>query len=560
MKIPPVKDYLLSDPISDQAYRELENIVGPAYITREPAVLDGYAWQPLWNEGPEMWVHRPIAVVLPASTEEVQAVVKACNRHGLKFKAICTGWGALSGPRSGNVVQIELRRMDRILEIDEKNMYMVVEPHAIGGQIIAEVMRRGLHTHIVSSGAASSPLASATSCVGCAPDGTYMNWSSRNLLGVEWVMPDGEIVRLGSLGSSGEWFSGDGPGPSLRGVLRGRLGAFGGNGVFTKCALKLYNWPCQPVPEPAGLMYDTELPIPPNCKVLGLFFPNRMAMADATQAITVEGVGYNAFKPGMGSLLGLAIPHLLHHDSWKRAKMLKKLIHEFNHIFLEILVTDSPEELDWQESVIKEEVLKHRGIVVDMDMIGMGEMVFWTFMLGSSYPIFFRPAGMFITAYGQDESHHSMVLMSPMGEDIKRKYIDQGSILDDGSDSGIHFLMEEGCCSHYEEPMEFDHRDYKQASAIVPVEMEFTILQTQRCMESGMTNPLLRELFGPAIAGYPRWQKAWARSIDPAGSAEDYLYVQEPEEGQTLPVGPELAQGLLDIAGKLAWGEDGPPD
>ena len=77
--------------ISSDAYRELQEAVGEENVSREPAVLDGYAWQPFLNEDPELWVFRPEAVVLPASTSEVQAVVRACNRHGLKFKALCTG-------------------------------------------------------------------------------------------------------------------------------------------------------------------------------------------------------------------------------------------------------------------------------------------------------------------------------------------------------------------------------------------------------------------------------------------------------------------------------------
>jgi glycolate oxidase len=554
------KDYLISPPISEEKYQALEAIVGPEFITREPAVLDGYAWQPLWNKGPEMYIHRPIAVVLPANTEEVQAIVRVCNEMGIPYKAFSTGWGVFAGCKMENEILIELRRMDKIIEIDEKNMYIVVEPHAIGGQIIAECMARGLHCHIVSSGPASSPLASATSFCGTAPDGTYMNWSPRNLMGVEWVLPDGEIVRLGSLGSSGDWFSGDGPGPSLRGVLRGRLGAMGGNGVFTKVALKLYNWPCQPKPEPDGFLYDTELPLPPNCKVYTLFFPDRNSMADATQAITVEGVGYNAFKPGMGSMLGIAIPHLLHKESWRNSKGLKTLIHDFNHLFMEILVTDSPEELDFQESVIREEVARHGGIMVDMEPIGMAEFSFWTFMLATAYPIFFRPAGMFITAYGQDESHHSMVAMSPKGEDIKRKYIKEGSILDDGSDSGIHFMMEESTCSHYEEPVEFDHRDYKQASAILPFETEFNILQVSCCMEPGNTAPDSRVLFGPAIANYQKWQKMWANSINPNKVADDYYYAADPIPGKSVSLKPELLKQILEMSKNGAWGPDGPPD
>ena len=39
----------------------------------------------------------------------------------------------------------------------------------------------------------------------------------RNYLAVEWVTPEGEMLRLGSLGSSDEWFSGDGPGNIVEG-------------------------------------------------------------------------------------------------------------------------------------------------------------------------------------------------------------------------------------------------------------------------------------------------------------------------------------------------------
>ncbi|MDY6794510.1 MAG: FAD-dependent oxidoreductase [Actinomycetota bacterium] len=129
--------------ISDEAYMELERVVGEDNVSREPAVLDGYAWQPFLNEDPSLWTPRPAAVVLPASTPEVQEVVRACNRHGLKFKALCTGWGVHAGPTSKGVVQIDLRRMNRILEIDEKNMYAVLEPYVSGAQLQAESMKRG---------------------------------------------------------------------------------------------------------------------------------------------------------------------------------------------------------------------------------------------------------------------------------------------------------------------------------------------------------------------------------------------------------------------------------
>ena len=223
--------------ISTDAYRELEKTVGAENVTREPAMLDSYSWQPFLNMGESLWVTRPVAVALPASTGEVQEIVRACNRNGLKMKAISTGWGAQNGPTSEDVVLIDLRRMDHIVEIDEENMIAVVEPYVCGGELQAECWKRGLNTHIVGAGPHASPLAGATSMHGCGNDSISMSTSSRNVLGVEWVLPSGEVLRLGSPGSGCGWFSGDGPGPSLRGIMRGTSGAFGGYGVFTKVAM-----------------------------------------------------------------------------------------------------------------------------------------------------------------------------------------------------------------------------------------------------------------------------------------------------------------------------------
>ena len=69
-----------------------------------------------------------------------------------------------------------------------------------------------------------------------------MGYNNRNVLGVEWVLPNGELLKLGSLGSGSGWISGDGPGPSLRGILRGTVGAMGGFGVITAAAIRLYQW------------------------------------------------------------------------------------------------------------------------------------------------------------------------------------------------------------------------------------------------------------------------------------------------------------------------------
>ena len=299
-------NYLIGQPIKDEAYKELEAIVGPEFITREPAVLDGYAWQPLWNKGPEMYLHRPIAVVLPASTEEVQAIVALLQQaQDPTFKAFCTGWGVFAGCHDGE------RDPHRAAPHGQDPRDRREEHVHRGG---APRHRRPDHRRVHEPGPALPHrlLGAGFLAPGqrhlllrLAPDGTYMNWSPRNLLGVEWVLPDGEIVRLGSLGSTGEWFSRRRPRPlAARRAARppGRHGRQRRLHQVRPEALQLA------LPAGAGArgpaVRHRAAELPPNCKVLSLFFPNRMAMADATQAITVEGVGYNAFKPGMGSHAG----------------------------------------------------------------------------------------------------------------------------------------------------------------------------------------------------------------------------------------------------------------
>ncbi|MGB2798908.1 MAG: FAD-binding oxidoreductase, partial [Dehalococcoidia bacterium] len=80
--------------LTGNVYQVLEDIVGPGNISDEAVILDTYAFQYLAEtETGTKFCARPGAVVLPGSTEEVQAIVKTCNRYGVKYKALSTGWG-----------------------------------------------------------------------------------------------------------------------------------------------------------------------------------------------------------------------------------------------------------------------------------------------------------------------------------------------------------------------------------------------------------------------------------------------------------------------------------
>ena len=209
--------------LSIDIYKEFEDVVGVDNICDDPAIMPAYKDNQFG------------AVIMPGNTLEVAAIVKLCNKHKIIFRPICTGWTGVFVPGS---LLIDLRRMNRIIEINEKNMYAVVEPYVISAELQAETFKRGLHFCVKGAG---------TNCAAMLRGHGHLDETTsgddRNHLAVEWVSPEGEIINTGSMGSSGEWFSGDGPGPSLRSVLTSAVPPGASPGIFTKAAVKLYHWP-----------------------------------------------------------------------------------------------------------------------------------------------------------------------------------------------------------------------------------------------------------------------------------------------------------------------------
>jgi hypothetical protein len=288
---------VVSATISDEAYQALEDIVGEANVSRDPAVLDSYAFQylaELVRPRGSHFMPRPAAAVLPGSTEEVQAVVRLANKHHLKVKPLGTGWYLFNAPVKDEdpTLQLDLRRMDRILQIDEKNMLAVVEPYVIHAQLQAEVLKLGLNINIPGVGCSSSIVASACAYAGGGPSTYFMGGNAENLLGLEWVTPEGEIIRTGSLGSDSGWFCAEGPGPSVRGICKGAIGSRGGLGVYTKCAIKLAPHFGQTEWKPEGTLPAYRLPVHDHLRVYTVAVPSWDAWAEIYYQIYENEIGY----------------------------------------------------------------------------------------------------------------------------------------------------------------------------------------------------------------------------------------------------------------------------
>jgi len=114
----------------DAALQAFRQAVGTDWVFTSEEDLHLYrdAYSPYWGEPEE---RRASAAVAPKSTEEVQAVVRIANRYKIPLYAISTGknlgYGGSAPTYTGSVV-VDLKRMNRILEVNEQQAYCVVEP------------------------------------------------------------------------------------------------------------------------------------------------------------------------------------------------------------------------------------------------------------------------------------------------------------------------------------------------------------------------------------------------------------------------------------------------
>lgn len=150
----------------------------------------------------------PSAVIAPASVEEVQAVVRIANEHGLKLWPISRGKNLGYGgaaPVLANSVTLDLGRMNRILELDERLGYCVVEPGVGFFDLFDKIREEKLDLWMSVPGNAWG------SVIGNALDrglghGPYMDHSN-NICGMEVVLPQGELMRtgMGAMANNSTW-------------------------------------------------------------------------------------------------------------------------------------------------------------------------------------------------------------------------------------------------------------------------------------------------------------------------------------------------------------------
>ena len=219
--------------VSPEVVAALRDLVGDKHVLfDEPERMERYAHDEV--AGAE-YAHMPDVVVKPDGADEIAEILRLANRERIPVTPRGAGSGLSCGavPVYGGIL-LSLERMDRILEIDTENMTITVEPGLVTNEINEAVREHGLFY-------AGYPMSLESCFVGGnvaenAGGGRAIKYgvTGRYVLGLEVVLPTGEIVQLGGKRVK------DVTGYDL---IHLTVGSEGTLGVFTQITLRLVPLP-----------------------------------------------------------------------------------------------------------------------------------------------------------------------------------------------------------------------------------------------------------------------------------------------------------------------------
>ncbi|HET6303306.1 MAG TPA: FAD-linked oxidase C-terminal domain-containing protein [Myxococcota bacterium] len=235
-------------------------------------------------------LHRaaPGAVVFPRTTAEVAEVVRACRRAGVPFVPRGAGTGLSGGAVAleGGVV-IECSRMGRILALDAENRFAVVQPGVVNAALSKAAAPFGLLYAPDPSSQLACTIGGNVAENSGGPHTLKYGATTNHVLALELVLPDGEVVRLGSP-------TGFGAGYDLVGAVVGSEGTLG---VVTEATVRLV-----PIPEAVETLLGIFPDVVSACRAVGDviragFVPAALEIVDRRTIEAVEASVYAAGLP-----------------------------------------------------------------------------------------------------------------------------------------------------------------------------------------------------------------------------------------------------------------------
>jgi len=257
-------------PRSGAIARDLRGLLGDSQVVEAPGELRTFAYDASFET--QLKPRPPEAAVIAGSEEDVVALMRYAHERGVPV----TPRGAASGQAAGAVafqggIVLSLNAMNRILEVDVPNLQAFCEPGVVHAQLNAALKPHRLlfppdpgSSKMATVGGMASTNANGMRAIKYGPTGAWV-------LGLNFVLPDGQLIETGSVGSRAKQSS---AGLELTKLFVGSEGTLG---VITRLRLKL-------------------MPIVPARAIVTALFDDLESAGRAVQETFATGVGPSAIE------------------------------------------------------------------------------------------------------------------------------------------------------------------------------------------------------------------------------------------------------------------------
>lgn len=210
---------------------QLSELLGTARLLTDPAECRTYGYDNSTLQG------QPLAVALPESHEEVIAIVRACREHGVTLipRGQGTGTTGATVPRDDHTLVVSLQRMNRILDINPANRWMIVEPGVTNQAVQTAAAEHGFFWPPDPTSASICTVGGNLAYNSAGPRAVKYGTPRENTLGLTAVTGRGDTLRTGVRTTKGV------VGYDLTRLL---IGSEGTLAIITEATLKLT--PLQP--------------------------------------------------------------------------------------------------------------------------------------------------------------------------------------------------------------------------------------------------------------------------------------------------------------------------
>jgi glycolate oxidase len=277
----------------ERAWEALKGVLAATQMRRDEDTRTQYS-----RDESDSGIYPPDLVVFPESAEQVSGVFKTCQTLGVPF----TPCGARSGKSGGSLplrggVVVSLERMNRIRSISVEDLTAVVEPGVITGDLMKAVEELGLFYPPDPNSWQFCTMGGNIAENAGGPRALKYGVTRDYVIGLEWVLPSGEIVRVGRRTIKGV------AGYDLVGLFVGSEGTLG---VATEITVQL-------IPKPRHVMtalviFDSVLSAARavSAVLASGVLPRTLELIDDVALRAVDGRGFN-FPPGAGSAVILEV-------------------------------------------------------------------------------------------------------------------------------------------------------------------------------------------------------------------------------------------------------------